>query len=59
MIIAIDEAVPYWEEAFSGLGDIRPIPGRNLKRETIQVDVGAGRVRNSLEFEVWSLKFEV
>jgi erythronate-4-phosphate dehydrogenase len=36
MIIAIDEAVPYWEEAFSGLGEIRPIPGRNLRKETIQ-----------------------
>jgi erythronate-4-phosphate dehydrogenase len=36
MIIAVDEAVPYWEEAFPGLGEIRPIPGRNLKRETIQ-----------------------
>jgi erythronate-4-phosphate dehydrogenase len=36
MIIAIDEAVPYWEEAFSGLGEIRPIAGRNLRKETIQ-----------------------
>jgi erythronate-4-phosphate dehydrogenase len=36
MIIVIDEAVPYREEAFSGLGEIRPIAGRNLKKETIQ-----------------------
>ena len=36
MIIAVDEAVPYWEEAFSGLGEIRPIAGRNLRKETIQ-----------------------
>jgi erythronate-4-phosphate dehydrogenase len=36
MIITLDEAIPYWEEAFSGLGDIRPLPGRNIKREALE-----------------------
>jgi erythronate-4-phosphate dehydrogenase len=31
MIVAIDEAIPYWQQAFSGLGDIRPFRGRNLR----------------------------
>jgi erythronate-4-phosphate dehydrogenase len=36
MIITIDEAIPYREEAFSGLGEIRPYSGRNLKKEAVR-----------------------
>lgn len=35
MIITVDEAIPYWEEAFGGLGEIRPFSGRNLKKNAI------------------------
>jgi len=31
MILAVDDAIPYWREAFVGLGDIRPFSGRNLR----------------------------
>ena len=31
MIIVVDEAIPYWEEAFSRLGEVRPLPGRKLR----------------------------
>ena len=36
MIITIDEAIPYWDAAFSGLGEIRPFPGRCLNKEAIR-----------------------
>lgn len=36
MIITLDEAIPYWEEAFSGLGEVRPCSGRSLKKETVR-----------------------
>ncbi|MEJ2110881.1 MAG: erythronate-4-phosphate dehydrogenase, partial [Acidobacteriota bacterium] len=35
MIVTIDEAIPYWEEAFSDFGEIRPFSGRNLERKAI------------------------
>jgi erythronate-4-phosphate dehydrogenase len=35
MIIALDQAMPYWEEAFSQLGEIRLFSGRDLKPEAI------------------------
>jgi erythronate-4-phosphate dehydrogenase len=35
MIIALDQAMPYWEEAFSKLGEIRLFSGRDLKPEVI------------------------
>lgn len=35
MIITVDEAIPYWKEAFSGLGETRPFSGRSLKKETV------------------------
>ncbi len=44
MIIAIDHAIPYWKEAFSGLGDIRLFMGRNLKPADVR-DVDALIVR--------------
>jgi len=31
MILAIDEVIPFWDQAFSGFGDIRPFRGRNLR----------------------------
>ena len=31
MIILVDEAIPYWEEAFTRLGEIRPFSGRKLR----------------------------
>lgn len=36
MIIAIDQAIPYWEDAFSEIGDIRPFPAKELKSENIR-----------------------
>jgi erythronate-4-phosphate dehydrogenase len=40
MIIAVDEAVPYWKEAFSDLGAIRPYSAKGLKPADIRdVDV--------------------
>ncbi|MBN2243418.1 MAG: 4-phosphoerythronate dehydrogenase [Acidobacteria bacterium] len=36
MIITVDEAIPYWEEAFSGLGEVRPFSGRLLNKEAIR-----------------------
>ena len=35
MIITVDEAIPYWEEAFGGLGETRPFSGRNLGKKAI------------------------
>jgi erythronate-4-phosphate dehydrogenase len=36
MIIALDRAMPYWEEAFSKLGEIRLFSGSDLKPEAIR-----------------------
>ena len=36
MIIAVDEAIPYWEEAFSELGKIRPYSAKGLKPADIR-----------------------
>jgi erythronate-4-phosphate dehydrogenase len=36
MIITLDEAIPYWKEAFSGLGEVRPFPGRRLKKNAVR-----------------------
>jgi erythronate-4-phosphate dehydrogenase len=36
MIITVDDAIPYWEEAFSDIGEIRPFSGRDLKRNAIE-----------------------
>jgi erythronate-4-phosphate dehydrogenase len=35
MIIAVDEALPYWEGAFAGLGEIRLFNGRSPRPEEI------------------------
>lgn len=35
MILAVDEAIPYSEEAFGRLGEIRPFSGRNLRKTDI------------------------
>ena len=31
MIIAVDEVIPYWQEAFAGIGEIRAFSGRKLR----------------------------
>ncbi len=36
MIIALDQAIPYWEDAFSEIGDIRPFQAKELKPENIR-----------------------
>jgi erythronate-4-phosphate dehydrogenase len=36
MILAVDEAIPYWREAFVGLGDIRSFSGRNLRPSDVR-----------------------
>ena len=40
MIIAVDRALPYWKEAFSGLGETRPFAGNELNPEILR-DVDA------------------
>jgi erythronate-4-phosphate dehydrogenase len=36
MIIAVDEALPYWDELLADLGSIRPYSARNLKPEDVR-----------------------
>ncbi len=36
MILAVDEAIPYWEEAFTRLGEVRPFPGRKLRSADVR-----------------------
>ena len=36
MIIAVDRALPYWEETFSGLGETRPFAGNELLPEILR-----------------------
>jgi erythronate-4-phosphate dehydrogenase len=36
MIIALDHTIPYWEDAFSGIGEIRLHSGGDLKPENIR-----------------------
>jgi erythronate-4-phosphate dehydrogenase len=36
MIITVDQAIPFWEEAFSGLGEVRPFSGRLLKEKSVR-----------------------
>ncbi len=36
MILAIDEAIPYWQQAFSGLGEIRSFSGRKVQAAEVK-----------------------
>ena len=36
MIIALDHAIPYWKDAFSALGEVRPFPAKELKPGNIR-----------------------
>jgi len=45
MIIAVDDALPYWQEILAGLGDIRSYSARSLRPEDIR-DVDALVVRS-------------
>jgi erythronate-4-phosphate dehydrogenase len=36
MILAIDESIPYWKEAFGGSGELRPFSGRSLRMQDIR-----------------------
>ena len=36
MIIVIDKAIPYWAEAFSGIGELRPLSAEELKPKDIR-----------------------
>ncbi len=36
MKLAIDEAIPYWREAFSGLGEIRTFAGRKVQASEVK-----------------------
>ncbi|NWG14055.1 MAG: 4-phosphoerythronate dehydrogenase, partial [Acidobacteria bacterium] len=35
MIIAVDEKIPYWDQSFVCVGDVRPFDGRKLGRELV------------------------
>jgi erythronate-4-phosphate dehydrogenase len=37
MIIAVDESLPFWREAFSDLGEVRPFRGRKPRPEEIRL----------------------
>jgi erythronate-4-phosphate dehydrogenase len=61
MIIAVDEALPYWKELLADLGSIRPYSARNLKPQDVR-DVDALVVRsvtpiNASLLEGSSIKF--
>jgi len=45
MIIAVDEEIPFWEEAFTPFGEVRPFTGRGLKTHDLR-DVDALIVRS-------------
>ena len=45
MILAVDERVPYWKDAFAHLGEIRPFTGRKLASDQVR-DVDALVVRS-------------
>ena len=45
MIIAVDQEIRYWEEAFSRFGSIRPFSGRSLKAADVR-DIDALVVRS-------------
>ena len=36
MIIAVDEAIPYWDQAFARCGEVRPFPGRRLRSADVR-----------------------
>jgi erythronate-4-phosphate dehydrogenase len=36
MIIAVDNAIPFWQETFPLLGEVRPFAGRNVSHPVIQ-----------------------
>ena len=36
MIIAVDRALPFWREVFSGLGELRPFDGKELNPKTLR-----------------------
>ena len=36
MIVAVDQEIPYWNQAFSQFGEIRPFSGRDLKPDKIR-----------------------
>jgi erythronate-4-phosphate dehydrogenase len=36
MIIALDEVIPYWQQAFSGMGELRPYRARTLRPADIR-----------------------
>ncbi len=45
MIITIDDAIPYWKEAFAGLGELRPYSGNKPGRNAL-IDADALIVRS-------------
>jgi len=45
MIIVVDEAIPYWDEAFPRLGEVRPFSGRKLRPADVK-DANALVVRS-------------
>ena len=36
MIIAVDEEIPFWKEAFAPFGEVRPFTGRSLKQHDVR-----------------------
>jgi len=45
MIVAVDDAIPYWQEAFAEVGELRPFSGRKLQSSHLR-DVDALVVRS-------------
>ena len=55
LIIAIDRGIPFWEAAFSPLGEVRPFEGRKLPSSYIR-DADALIVRTATRVDAGTLE---
>jgi erythronate-4-phosphate dehydrogenase len=55
LILAVDGAIPYWEDAFSPLGEVRPFDGRSLPPSCVR-DADALIVRSATRVDAGALE---
>jgi erythronate-4-phosphate dehydrogenase len=55
LILAVDEAIPFWEDAFSPLGEVRPFEGRKLPPSCVR-DAVALIVRSATRVDAGALE---
>ena len=55
LILAVDGAIPYWEDAFSPLGEVRPFDGRRLPPSCVR-DADALIVRSATRVDAGALE---